>query len=124
MRIFCDQNIMVETVTFLRQQGHDVISARDVGLAVAPDEEVMAFAIAKDRVLLTYNADFSDIRLFPVGTHAGIIRLRVVQQTAEALHPVLLRVLGALADRDLSGKLITITKTAIRIRGLGSLRSS
>ena len=117
MRFFCDQNIMVETVEFLRLQGHDVIGTRDVGLALAPDDEVLAYAIKESRILLTFNADFGDIRLFPVGTHAGIIRLRVTQQTAESLHPVLESVLGQLADRDLSGKLITVTKTAIRIRG-------
>jgi predicted nuclease of predicted toxin-antitoxin system len=117
MHLFCDQNIMVETVEFLRQQGHDVSSTREAGLAAAPDEEVMAFAVRQDRILLTYNADFGDIRLFPVGTHAGIIRLRVTQQTAEALHPVLKSAIGQLADKDLSGKLVTITKTAIRIRG-------
>lgn len=117
MHLFCDQNIMVETVTFLRQSGHNIISTRDVGLALAPDDVVLAFAIKENRILLTYNADFGDIRLFPVGTHAGIIRLRVTQQTAECLHPVLENALNQLADKDLSGKLVTVTKTAIRIRG-------
>lgn len=117
MHLFCDQNIMVETVEFLRRLGHDVLSTRDVGLALAPDEEVLAFAIQENRILLTYNADFGDIRFFPTGTHTGIIRLRVIQQTAASLHPILETALGQLADRDMSGKLITITKTAIRIRG-------
>ena len=117
MRLFCDQNIMVETVEFLRRLGHDVRGTRDVGLALAPDDDVLAFAIRENRILLTYNADFGDIRLFPVGTHAGIIRLRVNQQTAEFLHPILEDTLGQLADRDLSGRLVTVTKTAIRIRG-------
>ena len=118
MHLFCDQNTMVETAEFLRRQGHDVVCTRDVGLDLAPDDEVMAFAIKQDRVLLPHNADFGDIRLFPVGTHAGIIRLRIAQQTAEALHPVLESALEQLAARDLSGKLITVTRTAIRIRGL------
>lgn len=117
MRFFCDQNITVETTEFLHRQGHDVSSTRDVGLAEAPDDEVLAFAIKEDRVLLTYNADFGDIRLFPIGTHAGIIRLRIAEQTSEVLHPVLLSSLADLAGRDLSGKLVTVTKTAIRIRG-------
>lgn len=64
------------------------------------------------------NADFDDIRLFPVGTHAGIIRLRLAEQAADALHPVLVSILDQLLDRDLSGKLVTASKNAIRIRGL------
>ena len=117
MRLFCDQNIMVETARFLRALGHDVSSARDVKLAEAPDDEVLAYAIREDRVLLTYNADFGDLRLFPVGTHSGIIRLRLSEQTAGALHPVLEAALRDLAAKDLSGKLVTVTRTAIRIRG-------
>jgi hypothetical protein len=38
-------------------------------------------------------------------------------QVAEILHPVLQQALASLADRDLSGKLVTVTKTTIRIRG-------
>lgn len=117
MRLFCDQNIMVETAQFLRRQGHDVVSTRDVGLSEAPDEDVLEFAIKDGRVLLTFNADFGDIRLFPAGTHSGIVRLRTTDQTAEMLHPVLQNAIERLAGRDLSGKLVTVTKAAIRIRG-------
>lgn len=42
MRFFCDQNITLETVDFLRGVGHDVVGTRDVGLAEALDDEVLA----------------------------------------------------------------------------------
>ena len=116
MRIFCDENILVETEACLRSIGHDVSSIREVGLLSASDQEILAEAIRQDRVLLTYNADFSDIRLFPLGTHAGIIRLRVSEQTAECLHPLLERALRELAGRDISGKLVTLNRTGVRIR--------
>jgi len=116
MRIFCDQNIMIETIDYLRSLRHDVASTRETALSYASDDEVLGKAIQQDRVLLTYNADFSDIRAFPLGTHAGIIRLRLSEQTAEYLHPVLERALRQLGDKDISGKLVTVSRTGIRIR--------
>jgi len=116
MRIFCDQNILTETVTFLRSLGHDVTSTRECGLSCAGDAEVLDEAVRQDRVLLTYNADFSDIRSFPVGTHSGIMRLRVLEQTAECLHPILERALQQLEKRDVSGKLVTLSRSSVRIR--------
>ena len=116
MRILCDQNIMAETVEYIRSLEHDVVSTRETGLASATDEEILRVAVNQDRILLTYNADFSDIRIFPVGTHTGIIRLRLQEQTAEDLHPVLSNLFRQLAGKDIAGKLITVTKTTIRIR--------
>ena len=67
---------------------------------------------------MTHNADFSDIRLFPPGTHCGIIRLRIKDQTAESLHPLLKHAFNQLDHVDVSGKLVTVLKNSIRIRGL------
>jgi len=116
MRIFCDQNVMTETVDYLRSLGHDVGSTRDSGLATASDAEVLRTAIQQERVLLTYNADFSDIRSFPLESHSGIIRLRLVDQTAEKMHPILGNVLRQLENKDISGKLVTVGRTNVRIR--------
>ena len=51
MRIYCDQNIMEETVEFLSQLGHDVTSTRHTGLSIASDKEFLEFAISKNRIL-------------------------------------------------------------------------
>jgi len=117
MRLFCDQNIMRETVGFLRQLGHDVVSTREVDLQDAVDSEILAFAVREERILLTHNSDFGDLRLFPPGTHSGIIRLRIKDQTADSLHPVLERSLDRLKDKQLDGKLVTVKPDSIRIRG-------
>jgi hypothetical protein len=59
----------------LRQFGHDVLTTHESGRAglALPDEEVLAFAVAEQRVLLTINRKHF-IRLhhqYP--THTGII---------------------------------------------------
>ena len=117
MRLFCDQNIALETVEFLRSLGHDIVSTRDVGMSRVDDAEVLHYAIREDRILLTFNADFSDLRVFPTGSHCGIIRLRLHQQAALELHPILQEAMNQLENKDLTGRLITVKARSIRIRG-------
>lgn len=108
MRIFCDENVQSFVVDLLRLLGHDVETAKGVGLAGAPDPKIREYAIANDRHLLTHNSDFADARAF--ARHpAGIIRLRVEPQTAQMLLPVVRQAFAVLAKADLCGKLVTIT---------------
>jgi predicted nuclease of predicted toxin-antitoxin system len=56
-RLFADENFPNPTVERLRQLGHDVLTVADVDLAGRgiPDEEVLAFAHADGRAVLTHN---------------------------------------------------------------------
>jgi predicted nuclease of predicted toxin-antitoxin system len=56
-RLFADENFPNPTVERLRQLGHDVLTVAEVGLAglSIPDEQVLAFAHADGRTVLTHN---------------------------------------------------------------------
>ena len=41
------------------------------------DSELMVYAQREKRCLVTLDADFADIRDYPLGSHSGIIRLRI-----------------------------------------------
>ena len=69
------ENFPLETVLFLRNLGYDVLTTHEMGQSnlSIPDEDVLAFAIAKNRAILTINRkDFMRLhRINP--THSGII---------------------------------------------------
>lgn len=73
--LISDEDVHQELVEHLRALGHDVVTAREVGRANLgiPDPEVLAFAVAQGRTLLTRNrSDFHRLhRLHP--DHEGII---------------------------------------------------
>ena len=56
-RLFADENFPNPTVEALRRLGHDVLTVADVNLAglAIPDEQVLAFAHADGRAVLTHN---------------------------------------------------------------------
>ncbi|HYH67891.1 MAG TPA: DUF5615 family PIN-like protein [Urbifossiella sp.] len=73
--MYADEDFPLETVAELRHLGHDVVTVADRGLArkKVPDDQVLAAAVADDRVVLTENRwDF--IRLHrQSAAHAGIV---------------------------------------------------
>lgn len=104
-RLYSNENLPIDLVRFLRQFNHDVLTSYDAGRANQniPDHEVLAFAIADNRSVITLNRqDF--IRLHRSGiAHSGIIICkedRNYQGQAEALH-YYLETLGNAMDNRL-----------------------
>lgn len=72
---YANENFPLPSVKTLRSLGHDVLTIQETGRAGAavPDEEVLAFAAAEQRILLTFNRKHF-IRLHERGAaHAGIV---------------------------------------------------
>jgi predicted nuclease of predicted toxin-antitoxin system len=114
-----DQNLRQTTVDFLRSLGFDAVSTRDLGLQHASDIQILAAAIGQRRLVLTYNADFGDVREFPPGTYLGVIRLRIHPQIDEVVHPILERVFDLIPPEALLGALTVVDNHKIRIRRVG-----
>jgi predicted nuclease of predicted toxin-antitoxin system len=53
MRFFADQDIYQCTVDYLLALEHDVLRAKDAGLARASDEELLHYAHREQRLLIT-----------------------------------------------------------------------
>jgi len=76
--LYADENFDHPVVALLRGMGHDVLTAQDAGQAnqAIPDPQVLAFATAQGRAVLTFNRrDFVRLhrQTVPAGSHAGII---------------------------------------------------
>ena len=62
----------------------NVGTATDEGLIGAPDHDVVAAATAAGRILISLDRGLGDIRAYPPGSHAGIVVLRLTDQSATA----------------------------------------
>ena len=74
-RCYANENFPFPTVEALRGLGHDVLTTVESGRAgqAMPDADVLAFAVAEDRIVITLNRRHF-IRLhYTTPTHAGII---------------------------------------------------
>lgn len=72
-KIYADEQFPRPAVEHLRRLGHDILTVQEAGCAGSTDPEVLMFAIAHNRTILTQNRrDFIKLhQLQPV--HAGIV---------------------------------------------------
>jgi predicted nuclease of predicted toxin-antitoxin system len=75
-RFYSNENIALQVVMELRRLGHDVLTSHQAGKAnaAAPDPEVLAFATAESRILLSHNRrHFIKLHQRRTESHAGIV---------------------------------------------------
>jgi predicted nuclease of predicted toxin-antitoxin system len=103
--------------TALRDLGHDVSDVRDIGLGSASDDEIFERAQAEQRIIVTADLDFADVRAYPPGTHAGVIVLRLPDhfRTAE-VNRILETAIQNLEQVDVGRALVVVEANTIRIR--------
>lgn len=111
-----DENLPVELTDALRAAGHDALSVLDQGLGGAEDPDVASVCRRENRILMTLDLGFGDIRSYRPGQHAGIVVLRPRTQEKHHLLAVLQRLLPILARESIAGALWIVEESRIRIR--------
>jgi hypothetical protein len=73
MLLYADEDFPFPAVEFLRQLGHDVVTAHEDGRTATPDDQVLARAHQLGRAVVTYNRRHYE-RLHRRGLHhSGIV---------------------------------------------------
>lgn len=80
LRIKVDENLPTEIAELLNAHGHDAVTVADQGWSGLPDDLLWRRLQSEGRALVTADKEFGDVRLYPPGTHAGIILLRARQE--------------------------------------------
>jgi predicted nuclease of predicted toxin-antitoxin system len=116
LRFKLDENLPRRVEPALRGLGHNVETALSENLAGAIDPRLLAACIAEDRVLVTLDLDFANIREYPPGTQRGIWVLRPSQLTFDAVLQLALSGVKLAAIERTSGQLWVIDEQRVRIR--------
>ena len=82
-RLYLDQMLRHEVAQALREEGHDVLRATEVGQARADDHQILQKAISEDRVLVTLDEHFGDWVILPLSEHSKVIRLKINPTTSD-----------------------------------------
>jgi predicted nuclease of predicted toxin-antitoxin system len=76
MKLKLDENLSRHLKPPLIELGHDVLTAADEDLLSRPDTEIAQVANNEQRMILTLDIEFADLRKYPPGSHPGIILFR------------------------------------------------
>lgn len=115
-RLKVDENLPSEIAELLNAQGFDAVTVLDQGWAGAADDDLWRLIQNERRWLVTADKGFADIRLYPPGTHAGVILLRADEEGLESYLRLATMVVKQLALDEVNGAVIVVTDRSIRIR--------
>ncbi len=116
MRIKLDENLHTDVAAVLATSGHDVDTVADEGLLGADDASVSVAATREDRLIVTLDRGFGDIRLYPPGTHAGVLVLRLSRHSLPETKSALEHLVSKVDLDDLAGCVAVYRDGNLRIR--------
>lgn len=116
MTIKLDENLPERLVAALAALGHDVDTVRAEELAGRDDADVWSAAQAAGRFLITQDLDFSDVRRYTPGTHAGLLLVRLAHPGREALLSRVTTIFSTEPIDQWGGCLVVATEHKIRVK--------
>ena len=116
MKLLIDHDVYKITIDFLKQQGHDIITAKELGLHTASDEELLEKAKTFDRLLITRDKDFGMLVFLKKELCSGVICLKVTPSMIRDVHDELLKILEKYTENDLKTSFCVIEPYRYRIR--------
>jgi predicted nuclease of predicted toxin-antitoxin system len=112
VRFLIDRCAGRRLANWLRQQGHDVVEARERSPDPG-DRALLELAASQDRILVTMDKDFGELVFLGRASHCGLVRLPDVP--AEPRIALMERVLGAHAGDLAERAIVTVRGGRIRI---------
>lgn len=118
MRFLLDQDVWAVTARLLHDAGHDVVTVASIGLAKANDADLLTTARDQSRIFVTRDRDFGEL-VFIQEFGAGVIYLRMLSSTQNAVHQELIRVLQEHSEEELTKAFVVVEPGRHRFRKLG-----
>lgn len=117
MRFLLDHDVYAATARFLSDLGHEVATVARLGLARASDSDLLHTAHQQERIFVTRDRDFGNL-VFVQNLGAGVIYLRVLPSTQQAVHLELARILKEHSETELMKAFVIVEPARHRFRRL------
>ena len=117
MNFKIDENMPVEAAELLKQEGYDVVTIFGQNLVGTSDANLVKVCQKEERVLVTLDADFADIRTYRPEKFSGIIVMRLNRQDKNHVLEVFKRSMLLFKREPVDKRLWVVEKDRVRIRG-------
>jgi predicted nuclease of predicted toxin-antitoxin system len=116
MKFKIDENLPVEVAILLKDSGYDAHTVHDEGMTGANDDKINSRCKSEDRILITLDLDFSDIRNYPPESNPGIIVIRTVKQDKKFILQIISELIFVIKTEPVQQKLWIVEEDKIRVR--------
>jgi predicted nuclease of predicted toxin-antitoxin system len=115
LKFLVDVGVGMSVDKWLRENGHDVLSVRDVD-SRAKDPDILQSAVREARMIITMDKDFGELVYSSGLAHSGVLILRLEDATSKEKVEVLKAILSEFAT-SIENKFCVYQKGKLRIRG-------
>jgi len=116
MKFKIDENLPIEIAAMLRTEGYDATTVREQDLGGHDNPSLVSICSREERILVSLDLDFADLKTYPPGEFPGFMVFRVHQQSKPHLMSLFKRVLSKLTQESVENNLWIIEESRIRIR--------
>lgn len=116
MKFKVDENLPADVTELLNNAGYDSASVYEQHLGGKPDQDILLVCQTEQRVLITLDLDFADIRQYPPHEQAGLIVLRLRRQDKNHILDITRRLIKAFAYESVSKRLWIVDENQIKVR--------
>jgi len=117
MRFKIDENLPEDVASVFGDAGHDAVTVLRQNLGGSDDPGIARICQNENRVLVTADTGFADIRTYPPDEYPGIIVLRLRRLDKVAVVEVVTRLLPSFHAEQIDHRLWVVEDTRVRIRG-------
>lgn len=118
MKFLVDVPVTPQAVAHLHAQAHDAVHASSVGLASAPDTEILERARGEGRVVVTADLDYPRLLALQKASSPGIILFRGGSYSDREMLALLDRVLAQGEVLQINSSITVVDRDRIRRRPL------
>ena len=116
MHIKVDEDLPPIAAEWLRNKGYEASTVIDQNMGGWKDDELWRAVQMEQQFLLTADKGFGDIRIYPPGTHGGVLLLRPDEDGIRPILKLLETILEQVDLAQLAGTIAVATPRGLRIR--------
>lgn len=120
MRFKVDENLPIDVAALLGSAGHDALTVFDQKLIGEADNRILDICQEEERILITSDLDFSDVRSYPPQEYFGMVVLRLHRQDKPYVLEAIRRIIPLFEQEQIKRQLWIVEENRIRVRGEGS----
>jgi predicted nuclease of predicted toxin-antitoxin system len=118
VNLLVDMNLSPQWVSRLARHGFEAVHWSTIGVATAPDEDILGWAREHRFVVITNDLDFSAILAASSGRSPSVVQIRTQDLLSEAATNIVVRALEEYREDVERGALLSIDEGGTRVRML------
>jgi predicted nuclease of predicted toxin-antitoxin system len=118
MKFLADMGVSMTVVKTLRSAGYEAIHLSELGLQRLPDASIMLKAFQEQRVVLTFDLDFTDLLAASGDALPSVVIFRLKNTSPAFVSIRLMTVLSECGDSLRTGAIAIVEDGRVRLRRL------